>query len=102
MPRNEGVMYALPGVGETGDAVQLPQMGKACLAAGEQLVGIALVPHVEHQLIPGRIQHTVQGHRQLNGAQIGGQMSAGVQDTVHQKAAYLPAQLDDLQFAQFF
>ena len=97
---HKGVVPALPRVGEPRDAVLLAQPGKARLAAGEQFVGVALVPHVKDDLVLGGVQHPVQGHRQLDGAQVGSQMPAGAQDAVHQKAADLPAQLHHLFVAQ--
>ena len=73
-------------------AAQLPQMGKPFPASGEQLVDIALVSHVKQNPVPVGIEHLVQGHRQLHGSQIGGQMSAGFGYALYKKAPYFRAE----------
>ena len=55
---------------------QLAQPTHLIPAPGEQLVGIALMAHVEDQLIPGKIKGTMQGDGQFHHAQVGGQMAA--------------------------
>lgn len=47
-------------------------------AAGQQLMGITLVAHVEHDLILRRRKDAVQRDRQFYGPQIGCQMAAGL------------------------
>ena len=75
---NKSIMLTFVGVRETGNAIQLPQLGKALAAAGQQLVGIALMAYIKHDLIRGGGQHPVQSHRQLHSTQIGCQMAAGL------------------------
>ena len=83
MSGDEGVVFALSGLGEAGEAAELPQGVKQRLPAGEGLVDVALVPHVEHP---------VDGHRQLHRSQVGGQMAAGFGHMLHQELPQLPAQ----------
>ena len=45
-------------------------MVKLLPASGEQLVGVALMPHVEYDLILRRFQYTVQRHGKFYGAKI--------------------------------
>ena len=78
MTGNKSIVLTLVGVRETGNTIQLPQLGKALTAAGQQLVGLALMAHIKHDLIRGGGQHPVQSHRQLHGTQIGCQMAAGL------------------------
>ena len=78
MPRNKGITVAFLRGGKARKAVHLAQMGEALPAAGQQLVGIALMAYIKHDLIRGGGQHPVQSHRQLHSTQIGCQMAAGL------------------------
>ena len=92
MSGDEGVVFALPGLGEAGEAAELPQGVKQSLPAGEGLVDVALVPHVEHQPVLRCVEDPVDGHRQLHRSQVGGQMAAGFGHMLHQELPQLPAQ----------
>ena len=82
---NKGIMLAFVGVRETGNAIQLPQLGKALAAAGQQFVGIALMAYIKHDLVRGRGQHPVQSHRQLHSTEVGCQMAACLGYIIQQK-----------------
>ena len=90
--RAEGVVCALGTLRETRDAAELPQGGHAITPAGEDLVRIGLVAHVPHQPVFGRVEHMVQGHGQLDGAQVGAEVPAGLGDTVQHIGAQLAGQ----------
>ena len=62
---NEGVVFALLRLGEAGQAAHLAQGGHPVGAAGQYFMAVALVSHVEHQAIFGRVVHPVDGHGQL-------------------------------------
>ena len=49
----EGVVGALLALGEAADPAALAQGVEVFLAAGDELVGIGLVPHVPDDLVPG-------------------------------------------------
>ena len=68
--RDEGIVDALPGIRKAGNPIQLPQMGKAGLTAGEKLMGIALMTYIKDNFVLGRVERPMQGHRQLNGAEV--------------------------------
>ena len=89
---NKRVAVAFGRVGKAGDAVFLAQLSKPGAAAGQQLVGIALVAHIEHNFILRQAQCPVQRDRQLHHAQVGGKMSAGGGNALDQEAADLVAQ----------
>ena len=97
---DKGVVDALPGLGEAGEAPELPQGGKQLLPAGQGLVDVALMAHIEHQPVRGGVEHPVDGHRQLHHAQIGGQVPSGPGDTLDQKFPQLGAQGLQLGFRQ--
>ena len=61
---------------------------------------VALVAHVEHQTVSGRVIDPVEGHRQLHGPQVGGQMPPRAGHALHQGPAQLPAQYFQLLPAQ--
>ena len=66
MPGNKGIVDALIGLRKSGDAPILPQGGHLLPAAGEHLVQVTLVSHVEHQPVSTGIKHPVDGHSQLH------------------------------------
>ena len=80
MSRDEGVVFALARPWEPAQAVFLAEGMELFHPPGEQLVGIALMPHVPDQAIQRRIKNLMQSHRQLHHPQIGGQMAAGLRD----------------------
>ena len=96
----EGIGVALGGLGESGDAPQLPQTGEGLLPSGEELVDIGLVPHVENKPVNAGIVYGLDGHRQLHDAQIGGQMSPGPGYAGDQKIPDLPAELSPLRVGE--
>ena len=78
MAGNEGVVFTLVGVRETGQAIELAELCKALAAAGQQLVRITLVAHIEHDLVLRGRKDAVQRYRQLHSPQVGGQMATGL------------------------
>ena len=90
---NKGVMDALAGLRESGDASELPQSGHLLPPAGKHFVEVALVAHIEYQPVPAGVQHPVQGHRQLHRPQVGGQMSPCLGYVPDQLLPKRPAQL---------
>ena len=92
MARHKGVVDALLRLGEARQPPQLPQGAEQLPPAGEGLVDVALVPHVEHQSVTPRIVNPVEGHGQLDGSQIRGQMPPRAGDALHQKLPQLRAQ----------
>ena len=102
MSGNKGIVHTFMGVRETGNTIQLPQMVKLLPASGEQLVSVALMPHVEYNLILRRFQYTVQRHCKLYGAKIRGQMPARFGDVFQHKMPYLRAKLLHLLCIQLF
>ena len=69
--RHKGVMDALFWVGETGNAIQLPQLGKALPAAGQQFMGIALMTDAARMVNSGMeklsLAQLVEVHAVLKG-----------------------------------
>ena len=100
MARDESVVLALVGLGEAGQAVQLPQGGELLLTPRQGLVDVALVAHVEPQPVRGGVEHPVDGHSQLHGPQVGSQMAAGPGYIFDQKLPQLLTQLGQLGLVQ--
>jgi len=63
-------------LGKPADAVLPAQGGKTVAPAGQQLVGIGLVPHVPDDLVVGGGEDPVQGNGQLHHPQAGRQVAA--------------------------
>ena len=93
MPRNKGITVAFLRGGKARKAVHLAQMGEALPAAGQQLVGIALVTDVEQNFILRQSQRTVQSHRKV---------PAGRGNTFNQKIADILTQKRKFLLRQFF
>ena len=73
----EGVIGALGPVEEAAGPVRLAQLAEEfAAAAGEELVGIALVGHVEDQLVGRAVEDPVQRDAQLDHPQVGADMAA--------------------------
>ena len=68
--RRKGVVLALLYLGKPADAAPGPQALKLGVAAGKQLVRIALVPDVEYELVLRRVEHIVQRDGQFHHAQV--------------------------------
>ncbi len=56
--------------------------------------------HIKHDFVLWGSQHTVQGHRQLHRAKVGGKMAARLGNILQQKLADLRAQLFHLLLIQ--
>ncbi len=70
----EGIVGAFFPPGKPADPSALAQGVKIFLPAGNQLVGIGLVPHVPDDPVPGGIEDVVKRQGQFHHAQTGGQM----------------------------
>ena len=102
MACNKGVVLALIGVGETRNAVDLTQLRKALFAAGQQFVGVALMSHIKYDLIFGRFQHPMERDRQLDCAEVRGQMTARFGNIIQQKFPNFFAECFHLSAGQLF
>jgi hypothetical protein len=80
VPRAEDVVLRLGAAQELPDPVRLPDAGKTIASSGQELVCVGLVADVPDQAIPRRVEDVVQGGRDLDRAQAGGQVSAGARD----------------------
>ena len=87
MRRAKGVVGALFALGKAADAALLAQAAHARAAPGQDFVRIGLMAHVPDQAVVRRVVHMVQGHGQLDRAQIGTQVSARAGHGVQQKIA---------------
>jgi hypothetical protein len=74
----EEVVVALARIGEARHAVALPQPVEHRVAAGEQLVRIALVADVEQQPVVPEVEDVVQRDREIDHAEVRRQVPAGL------------------------
>ena len=91
MTGDEGVVDALPRLGEAPQAPELPEGAEERPPPRQRLVDVALVAHVEDQPVPVRVEHPVDRHRQLHRAQVRRQMPPRPGYALNQKLAQLPA-----------
>ena len=78
MSGHEGIASALVGLGEAGHSLKHTKPLKSRLAAGQQLMDISLMTHIEHQTVLSGIKNGFNGDGQLYHAQIGRKMAAGL------------------------
>ena len=76
VPGNERVVNAFIRVRKAGNSVDLTKFIKLFFAAGEDLVRVALMPHIKDDGILRRFQHAVQRHGQFHRAKVRGQVAA--------------------------
>jgi hypothetical protein len=88
----KGVVAAFIAPRKTAEAAELAQAGHAFAPAGQDFVRIGLVTHVPDQPVIGRVEHIVQGDRELHGAEVGTQVPAGLRHAVQHIGAQLVGQ----------
>ena len=76
MTRDEGVMLALVRLGKAGESLILAQRLELFTPPGQDFMWVALVSHVENEPVARGVEHAVNGHRQLDRAEVRGEMSA--------------------------
>ena len=92
----EHVMARFAAAREPADAVDLAERPEPVKPAGQQLVGIRLVPGVPHDPVAGRLEQAVKRERQLDNPEGRAEVSAGVGDRPDDRFADLGSQLDEL------
>src|SRR5439155_3888670 len=80
MARIKRVVHALLPLAEPAESAELPQGVEPLPPSRQQLVGVGLVARIPDNLILRRVQQRVQGHRQLDDAQVRGKMPSDVRD----------------------
>jgi hypothetical protein len=68
MRRAERIVVGLAALGEPAEAPLLAQRADAVAAAGDDLVGIALVAHIPDKLVIGRVEDCVDRDGQFDDA----------------------------------
>ena len=94
----ERVVFALGALGEAGQAVLGAQRADAVAPAGQDLVRIGLVADVPDQPVVRRVEDVVERDRQLDDAEPGAEMAAGLRDGVDQFGAQFARQLRQIGF----
>ena len=96
----ERVVFRLAAFRKTGQTAVLTHGVHLIFAAGEDFVRIALVADIPDQMVFGRVVHIMQRHRQLDRAQVTGEMAARLTDGIQQKFAQFGGDLRQLFFLQ--
>jgi hypothetical protein len=78
----ERVVFALAPLREAGKSAFLPQRADTVPPAGQDLVGVALMPDIPDQLVHRRVEDGVDRHRQLDDAEGGAEMPPGFRNGV--------------------
>ena len=85
----ERIVFALGALGEAGEATALAQRANAIAPSGQDLVRIALMADVPDQAVSGGVEDVMQRHGELDDAEPGAEMAAGLGDRVDQVVAQL-------------
>ena len=75
------------GSAKPGQAARSPDRGELVPPAGHELVGVALVRGVPDQPVFGAVEGAVQGERQLDDAEVGSEVPAGLRDRLDDHVA---------------
>ena len=100
MPHAERVVFRLAAFWETRQTAVLAHGVHLIFAAGQDFVRIALMADIPDQMVFGRVVHIMQCHRQLDRAQVTGEMAARLTDGIQQKFAQFGGDLRQLFFLQ--
>ena len=92
----EDVVLRLAAQAEAGEPAVLAQRLHPVAPAGEDLVRVGLVADVPDQQVARRVEQVVQGDRQLDRAQVRGEVAAGLRDAAHDLLAQLVGELGEL------
>ena len=92
----ERVVLALAALEEARESALLAQRLHPGVAAGQQLVGIALVADIPYELIPRRLEGVVQCDRELHDAQSSADVAASARAHVDQPRAHLLRECGEL------
>ena len=84
----DDVVLGLGAARVAGDALPRAQPAEV-VASGQQLVDVGLVPGVEDDRVARRVEDAVQGDGQLDDAEVGAEVSAGLRHGVDQEVADL-------------
>ena len=76
MAHGKVVVLTLARAGEARDGAHERRVEEGLGAAGQHLVGVGLVRDVEDQLVGGGVEDAVQGHRELDDAEVGAHVAA--------------------------
>ena len=94
------VVVAFSALREAAQAAHLAQAGHAVTPSGQDFVRVGLVAHVPDDAVVGRVVDIVQCNSQLDRAEIGAEVAAGLGHTVQQKTAQLVSQVPQLVAGQ--
>jgi hypothetical protein len=77
MPRAKHIVLALASLEKAAKSVQLPKGIESLFSAGQNFVGVGLMPYIPDQFIFRRVVYIVKSNRQLHSAQPGTKVSSG-------------------------
>ncbi|MDT4849924.1 hypothetical protein FQZ97_840620 [compost metagenome] len=99
----EMVVLGFGAAWKSGNTAELTQGGHALAPARQVLVGVTLVAHVPHDAVARGVEHVVQRDRQLDGAEVGGEVAARAGHAVDDEGPQFirkARQLRDAELAQ--
>src|SRR5439155_20225817 len=74
--RAVAIMFAFGAQKETVEPAELPHCLETVETPGKHFVHVALMTHIHHKAVTRRVEHAMQGNRQLNHAEIRPKMSS--------------------------
>ena len=96
MPHGKQVVLGLVGIGKARGLAKALRIDISVRAPGQRLVGVGLVRHVKDNFVGGGVKHAMERDRELNDAQVGGNVSADSGGAFEDGVANLVAELREL------
>ena len=101
MSRVKCVTRTLLALGKSAQASVLAQIFESALSSAQDLMCVSLVADIPDHLVPRKIEHPIQCDRQLDNAEIGCKMTAGMTDLINQEITNFTGQDLHLRIRQF-
>ena len=96
MPHGKQVVLGLVGIGKARSLTITLRIDIGVRAPGQRLVGVGLVRHVKDNFVGGGVKRAMERDRELNDAQVGGNVSADSGGAFEDGVANLVAELREL------
>ena len=96
MAHGEQVVLGLVGIGKARSLTITLRIDIGVRAPGQRLVGVGLVRHVKDNFVGGGVKHAMERDRELNDAQVGGNVPADGGGAFEDGVANLVAELREL------
>ncbi len=100
MTADKGVVAAFVWKGKSADASFSALRAESLAPAGEQLVGVCLMPYVKYETVARSVEYIMYCHNQVHRTHTRTEMPWVLRQIIYKIFTYLPAELRQLLHAQ--